>query len=56
MHFYMYLCIVNSSSLLSLVNLHASGKVMFYYIVFIVAFTYLWFAVFGFHMFSCISN
>jgi len=56
MHFCAYICIVNSSSLLSLVNLHVFGKVTFYCIVFIVAVTYICFAVFGFRMFSCICN
>ena len=42
--------------MLFLVNLHVFGNVTFYYIVFIVAVTYVCFIVFGFHMFSCISN
>jgi hypothetical protein len=56
MHFCAYICIINSSSVLSLANLHVFGKVTFYYTVFIVVVTCVCFAVFGFHMFSCISN
>jgi len=51
-----YIFIVNSSSVLSMVNLRVFGKVTFYYIVFIVAVTYVCFTAFGFRMFSCISN